>query len=88
MLKFLCGIALGFAVGLIIAPAPGEDTRRQIVDKAQDLAQAPQRKANELLDQVPERAAQVASDAARQAAEQAVGKVREKTGLPETGTGR
>ena len=86
MLKFLGGLAAGFGIGMLIAPARGEETRRELLEKARGAAEYPQRKANELLDAVPEKAAQVAAETARQAAEQAVGKVREKTGLPPTGS--
>ncbi len=88
MLKFLGGLAAGFGIGLLIAPAAGEETRRELLDKARDIVRYPEKKANELLDAVPDKAAQVAADAARQAAVEAVAKVREKTGLPPTGTER
>jgi gas vesicle protein len=39
MLKFLFGLALGSAIGLVLAPASGEETRRQILEKAEDLKQ-------------------------------------------------
>lgn len=86
MLKFLGGLAAGFGIGLLIAPAAGEETRRELANKAREAAEYPQRKANELLDAVPDKAAQVAADAARQAAEEAVAKVRDKTGLQPTGS--
>ena len=101
MLKFIAGLAAGYAVGLLIAPASGEETRqrlmeqarelpdraREVADKARDLAQAPQRKANEFLNELPNKAADVAAETARKATEQAVGRVREKTGLQDnTGT--
>jgi len=93
MFKFIAGIATGVGIGILIAPATGEETRRNLMEqarnlpqRAKDLAQAPQRKANEMLDQVPEKAADIASQTARKAAESAVGSVRQKTGLPDTGT--
>lgn len=32
MMKFLLGIALGYGIGLVIAPASGEETRRRIAE--------------------------------------------------------
>lgn len=86
MLKFLSGISLGFGIGLLIAPARGTETRRKLAEEARHIATAPQRKMNEVLDAVPDKAAELASDAARKAAQQAVDNVREKTGLRETGS--
>lgn len=37
MLRFLFGISLGVAVGLLVAPASGEQTRQQLADKAEEL---------------------------------------------------
>lgn len=37
MLRFLFGISLGVAVGLLIAPASGEQTRHQLANKAEEL---------------------------------------------------
>lgn len=86
MLKFLSGISLGFGIGLLIAPARGAETRRKLADEAGNIVRAPERKLNEVLDAVPDKAAELASDAARKAAQQAVDNVREKTGLRETGS--
>lgn len=86
MLKFLSGLSLGYGIGLLLAPAKGEDTRRKLLEQAQDLAHAPERKVNEVLNAVPDKAAELASDAARKSAQEAVDKLREKTGLSSTGT--
>jgi len=36
-MKFLLGLIAGGCIGLLIAPAPGEQTRRELRDKAEDL---------------------------------------------------
>ncbi|HYG98076.1 MAG TPA: YtxH domain-containing protein [Terriglobales bacterium] len=37
MLRFLFGISIGVAVGVLFAPASGEQTRRELANKAEDL---------------------------------------------------
>lgn len=37
MLKFLFGLAIGTFIGLVSAPASGEETRRQLADKAEQM---------------------------------------------------
>ncbi len=37
MLRFLFGVSLGLAVGLLVAPASGEQTRRELANKAEEL---------------------------------------------------
>jgi gas vesicle protein len=36
-MRFLLGLGLGYAIGLIIAPATGEDTRRAIRERADEF---------------------------------------------------
>lgn len=38
-MKFFLGLSIGIAAGLLFAPARGEETRRQIVEKADELRQ-------------------------------------------------
>ncbi len=43
MFRFLLGLGLGYGVGLLIAPAPGEETRRQLIEQGeQKIAEAVQ----------------------------------------------
>jgi gas vesicle protein len=59
MIKFLLGISIGAAIGLVIAPASGEETRRQLLEKADDLkrqgVEAGRRQAREVGSDVGER---------------------------------
>src|SRR5437870_5267669 len=52
LLTFLLGVAVGATVAILYAPAAGEDTRRNLAEKAGQIKD----KASELKDQVAERA--------------------------------
>jgi len=71
MLKFLVGIGCGVGLGLLIAPAAGEQTREQLLD----LASRPGDVAREKVQQVREDIAQMGADLGRQVAQKAVDKV-------------
>jgi gas vesicle protein len=71
-MRFLLGLAIGYVVGLLVAPAPGEQTRSQIADKARDLSQIPVQKAAEAAEQAKQKAGDIGSRVGRQAAEAAV----------------
>jgi gas vesicle protein len=71
MLKFLAGIGCGVAVGLLIAPAPGEETRRQLLEFAKDPGAAARRKVADIREDI----AQAGADLGRRVAEKAVDKV-------------
>ncbi len=36
-MKFFLGLLAGAAIGLLLAPAPGEETRRELMEKAEEL---------------------------------------------------
>jgi gas vesicle protein len=71
MLKFLIGIGCGVGLGLLIAPAPGEETRRQLME----LATHPREVARRKVQEVREDIAQMGADLGRQVAEKAMDKV-------------
>ncbi|HET7871927.1 MAG TPA: YtxH domain-containing protein [Terriglobales bacterium] len=75
MLKFLVGIACGIGVGLLVAPAPGEEIRARLAE----AARRPGDLAREKVQEAREDIAQVGANPGRQVAEKAVDKV-----LPET----
>jgi gas vesicle protein len=73
-MKFLFGLAIGVALGLLYAPAPGEETRRRLAEKARELPELPQQKAREIAASVKAKAGDLGAKLGRQAAEAAVEK--------------
>ena len=71
MLKFLAGIGAGVGLGLMIAPAAGRETRRQLMDIAKDPTGA----VRDQVQQVRQKAGDIGANLGRQAAQQAVDKV-------------
>ena len=68
MLRFLIGIGCGVGLGLLIAPASGEETREQLLQKPREAAQ---RKVQEVREDI----AQMGADLGRKVAEKAVDNV-------------
>jgi gas vesicle protein len=86
--KFFLGLGIGVALGILFAPARGEETRRQLSERAHDLASVPgrqmQEKVAEIARKSEQKAGEVGSEVGRQAAEAAVRAVREEVlGDPE-----
>jgi gas vesicle protein len=71
MLKFVIGLGCGIGLGLLIAPASGEETREQLLE----LARRPGDVARQKVRQVREDIAQMGANLGRQVAEKAVDKV-------------
>lgn len=75
-MKFLIGLAIGAWIGLLCAPARGEETRNRLARQAADLASRSQRgfeaKAHEVAERSREKAGEIGSEVGRRAAEAAV----------------
>lgn len=71
MVKFITGILCGVGVGLLVAPASGEHTRRQLMRAARE----PQQVAREAVSNIREKAGDMGANIGRQAAQEAVDKV-------------
>jgi gas vesicle protein len=54
----MVGTAIGVALGILYAPAKGADTRKNITDKSEDLADAVKEKFNDLVDTFKKEAAE------------------------------
>jgi gas vesicle protein len=71
-MKFLLGLGIGVALGLLYAPARGEETREQLLTKARELSDLPQRTVNEAAANAKEKAGELGARIGKQAAEAAV----------------
>ncbi|HST78906.1 MAG TPA: YtxH domain-containing protein [Verrucomicrobiae bacterium] len=71
MLKFIAGLVCGAGVGLLIAPASGEDTRRRLAQAARN----PEELAREAVTNIREKAGDMGADLGREAAQKAVDQV-------------
>jgi gas vesicle protein len=71
-MRFLLGFAVGFGISLLFAPASGEETRRSLMQGAQDLMDLPRQKAEEAAEAAKQKAGELGSQVGRQAAESAV----------------
>lgn len=74
--RFLLGVGIGMCVGVLLAPAPGEETRQKIASRARDLMEIPERKmeekAAEVAESAKEKAGDIGGEVGRKAAEAAV----------------
>lgn len=59
-------------MGLLMVPAPGEQTRAELADKARDLSRVPLQKTAEAAQASKEKAGEIGARVGRQAAEAAV----------------
>lgn len=71
-MRFLLGFAIGFGMTLLFAPASGEENRRALKQRAEELMEMPRRKAVEAAESAKEKAGEIGSQVGRQAAEAAV----------------
>jgi len=61
-MKFVLGFAVGVALGLVFAPAPGTETRRDLKNKVRELSHYPERRIEEKVQQAAASAEQKAGD--------------------------
>jgi gas vesicle protein len=71
-MRFLMGLAIGIGFGMLFAPAAGEETRRQLMNKANELTKVPQQKVVELAEAGQQKAGEIGAKVGRKAAEAAV----------------
>ncbi len=71
-MRFLLGFAVGFGISLLFAPASGEETRRSLMQGAQELMDLPRQKAEQAAETAKQKAGELGSQVGRQAAESAV----------------
>lgn len=75
-MKFLLGLAVGFAGALLFAPASGEETRRRLMGDAHEFARESREQFEEAADKVTdtarEKAGELGGALGREAAQSAV----------------
>ena len=71
-MRFLLGFAVGFGISLLFAPASGEETRRSLMQGAQELIDIPRQKAQQAAEAAKRKAGELGSQVGRHAAESAV----------------
>jgi len=76
-MKFLLGFAIGFAGAVLFAPAPGQETRRRLLQRARDWQRVPERKAEEIAEAAEKRGGDIGASVGRRAAESAVEAVKQ-----------
>jgi gas vesicle protein len=67
MKSFFLGLTVGAGLGLLLAPAQGSETRRQIAEKASELKKMPRRKLEEEVRSVRHEAGEIGRKAAEEA---------------------
>jgi gas vesicle protein len=74
-MRFLLGFAVGFGIGLFLAPASGAETRDAIAQRMRDIAEITRQKAEEVAETAKQHAGDLGSRVGRRAAEAAVNAV-------------
>jgi gas vesicle protein len=72
MLKFAIGIISGVALGLLIAPAAGEETRQQLARTVKDPKAAAQKQVAEIREKIGDAGARAGRQTAQQAADKVI----------------
>lgn len=70
-MKFLLGLFTGVVLGMMYAPAPGQETREELAQKAREWSDLPA-KAEQLAEASKQKAGEIGARVGREAAEKAV----------------
>ena len=70
-MKFLLGLFTGLVLGMMYAPAPGQETREELAQKAREWSDL-SAKADQLAEASKEKAGEIGARVGREAAEKAV----------------
>ena len=71
-MRFLLGLGIGYFLGMLSVPAPGEQTRGRLADKARQITEIPAQKAAEAARKAKQKAGDIGARVGRQAAAAAV----------------
>ena len=72
MLKFALGIISGMALGLLVAPAAGEETRQQLATAVKDPKAAARKQVAEIREKIGDAGAKAGRQTAQQAADKVI----------------
>ena len=84
-MKFVLGLGIGVAFGIVFAPASGAESRQWLRQKASEASRIPKRKLHQAAEITREKAGNMGARIGRQAAESAVQAVENKV-VGDTGT--
>ncbi len=77
MLGLMLGAVVGYGAGILLAPAPGEDTRRRIWERTESMASQAEEKGEELMRQARSSSEELA-EKFQEGAREAISGVREQ----------
>ena len=72
MVKFLIGIGCGIGLGLLVAPASGVQTRKQLLQMAKDPVQAARNKVQDVREDIAEMGAELGRETAEKMADKVI----------------
>jgi len=75
MKNLLYGFGIGLAIGLLYAPAAGRQTRRRVIEKAEDLKRVPRRNLARVINIGRRKAGEAGREAAEHAYDEATKRV-------------
>lgn len=77
-MRFILGLSIGVVVGLLYAPARGEQTRRKLWERIEDAGMSPRQAALRMTDEAEKKAGDLGERIGRRVGEATVEAIREE----------
>lgn len=77
-MNFILGLAFGYGIGLVIAPASGEETRRHLWQRAEEAGLDPRQAALRVTENAEEKAGEMGERIGRRVGEATVEAIRDE----------
>ncbi len=77
-MRFILGLSMGVVVGLLYAPARGEQTRRKLWERIEDAGMSPRQAALRMTDEAEKKAGDLGERIGRRVGEATVEAIREE----------